>query len=156
MVYTQICSRILFNLEKESCIIQHGWNEGHSQDSFIELSLHSVIYRHVLPITVEYHVHNSLRCPWKGAVTIWNIPMLCRPSSPGVTFVLYRKLSLLMFTPFLQDREFGVSSSCSGAHTCMEIHMYFCWIDFYWCCRLSKWAATLLNFTLEAGFLHSF
>lgn len=34
LLYTQICSRILFNLEKESCILQHGWNEGHSQDTY--------------------------------------------------------------------------------------------------------------------------
>lgn len=56
-----------------------------------ELPFHSVIYRCVLPIIVEYHVHDGLYCPWKGAVTIWNIPVPCSLSSPGVTFVLCRK-----------------------------------------------------------------
>lgn len=121
-----------------------------------ELPFHSVIYRCVLPIIVEYHVHDGLYCPWKGAVTIWNIPVPCSLSSPGVTFVLCRKHFFFLCLLFLQDRDFGISSSCSGAHTCMEMHMYFCWINFYWCCRLNKWAATLLHFTQEAGFLHSF
>lgn len=90
-----------------------------------ELPFHSVNYRHVLLIVVEFRFHNSLCWPWKGAVTIWNIPMLCSPSSPGVTFVLYRKLSFLVFTLFLQDRGFWNQQQLfRSTHMCGDAHVF--------------------------------